>query len=120
MSTTQPRRGVLAALAATWFALFICVFVAGRLATGAPGPKFDTIVGPISYWDGDARSPVVILPDDDPAKPGIDYWLVFARPDVEVQAQKLQLGDRVKVTGRLAAGGKWRYIIVESITKDGE
>lgn len=91
------------------------------LATAAPqakrpAPKADEVVG--EYRVGSKDGPIVAVPRQ--GEPDLEVWLVFGpgAGNVEAFARTLKPGDRVRVAGRLAHGGEWKYLIVSDLTKD--
>jgi hypothetical protein len=88
-------------------------FALGR-ASAAPAPtNVPALVGELGEELG---SPVVYLPGDDDGQKV--YWLVFSDPAVEGQCRKIEVGSRVVVMGKVAAGGRYRYAVVTSIKAD--
>lgn len=85
------------------------------LAVAAPaGNRWTEIVGTFSTQ---LDSPTVSVPRDGDE---VDtFWLVFVNNHkAEADARVFRDGDRVRVRGRLGAGGVYRYVVVESIAKD--
>lgn len=79
----------------------------------APAPKSAEVVG--RYKIGSFNSPVVVLNRDDEER---DYWVVFTDPALEVQARKIESGERTRVTGKIGFGGGYHYVIATDIRKD--
>ena len=93
----------------------ILALIVQVVALAAPGQKHDEITGDILFPDD--KSPVVNVPTRTPEgewQPQT-YWLVFTNQDTENQALKFERGTTVKANGRLAGGGKYKYLIVTSI-----
>ncbi len=42
-------------------------------------------------------------------------WLVFVGAEVEAKALELAAGSQVAVRGKTGSGGRWKYIVVNSI-----
>ena len=97
------------------FLLVLCLSLGA-----APGPQprgVDTLEGTFTLKLD--RCPVLVVPVRTPEgdwQP-VDYWLVFASPVDEQQAQKIEEGTVVKMHGKAARGGQFRYLIVSALVK---
>lgn len=101
-----------------------CVAIAACLMLeslfAAPAPKTDPgTTGAMSFME-ETRCPVLTVPETDGPGAASVYWLVFPTRDAETRAKSLGEGDRVRVTGKFGAGGRYKYIVVDSLAKDGD
>lgn len=94
-------------------AAILTAVIAGAWAAPAPKSAGTEVVGTLKM--GSLNSPIVVIPRDGEEA---DHWLIFADQSVEAQANKLEAGQRIRVRGRLAVGGGYRYVIVNEIGKD--
>lgn len=95
--------------------IFVLVFVLSFAAFAAPGPKHDEIAGSFGLQLDVCPVVSVAMRTEDGSFVVVDYWLVFTSTDLESKVRKIEEGSQVRVTGRLAGGGRYRYMVVSAV-----
>ena len=93
----------------------VIVALLALFASAAPKLKSDCVEGELRL--SGIRDPIVIRKERTPEGTFVDvtYWLVFTSAETESACVKIGNGVPVKVTGTIAHGGQYRYVIVERV-----